>query len=199
MSLADYFYCRVIHWDVICGFLIRSLLSEQNFGLPDRAQAYQKILIITWIWSMLVIVQAYSGSLTAMLAKPKLQTPIRTLDELMNQEEIPWVIEKLSAFDTYGKTTESGTVMNKLYNGGTLMPSLNTPEKIKFGCYSAKLKGSGKFASICHRPEILYMYSNDFNENGKCNYYLLEENFLSSGEAMALHVRCTYVELQNTL
>ena len=142
---------------------------------------------------MLVIVQAYSGSLTAMLAKPKLQAPIRTLDELINQEEISWVIEKQTEFENYVKTTESGTIMNKLYNGATLMPLLNNPDRGKFGCYSAKLKGSGNFASVCSLIDIMFMYYNDLNVNGKCSYYLFEEKFLSSGEAMAFQVRCKYV------
>ena len=125
MSLTDYFYCRDIDWDSLCGFLIRNVLSEQNSSLPHRAQAYQKILIITWVWAMLVIVQAYSGNLTAILAKPKLKTPIGTLQELVNQEEISWVIEQETLVEFYMKTSQPGTMMNQLYNGATLMPRLS--------------------------------------------------------------------------
>ena len=99
MALADYFYYGFIDWDDLGGLLVRNVLSEQNFRLPDRAQVYQKILDIIWIWSMLVIVQAYSGNLTAMLAKPKLKPPLRTLEELMKQEDISWILEKETLVD----------------------------------------------------------------------------------------------------
>ena len=188
MGLTDYLYCGAIDWDELSGFIIRNALSEQNCRFPTRAQAYQKILIITWIWSMLVIVHAYSGNLTAMLAKPKLQTPIQTLDELMNQEEISWVIEKETLPEFYMKTSQTGTIMNKLYNEATLVPHLTPEEQIKYGCYAAKLKGSGKFGSICDVGGILHMYARDFSETGKCSFYLLEEKFLSSVYAMALQV-----------
>ena len=198
MGLTDYFYCGVTDWDDLCGFVIRNALSEQNCRFPTRAQAYQKILIITWIWSMLVIVQAYSGNLTAMLAKPKLQTPIRTLDELMNQEEISWVIEKDTLAELYMKTSKTGTIMKKLYNGATPMPLLTPEERGQYGCYAAKLKGSGKFGSICGAG-IMEMYARDFSETGKCNFYLLEEKFLTSVLAMAFQVGHNYVVTQHTL
>ena len=168
MGLTDYFYFGVIDLDDLCGFVIRNALSEQNCRFPDRARAYQKILIITWIWSMFVIVQAYSGNLTAMLAKPKLQAPIRTLDELMNQEEISWVIEKQSLAEFNMKTSQTGTIMKKLYNGATLMPRLTPKERGKYGCYAAKLKESGKFGSICDVGHIMQMQAKHFSETGKC-------------------------------
>lgn len=195
MGLTNYFYhgFKVTDWDDFCGFLIRNALSEQNSRIPDRAQGYQKILIITWIWTMLVIVQAYSGNLTAMLAKPKLQPPIRSLEELLNQEEISWVIEKQTLPELYMKTSPIGSVMNKLYNGATLMPQLTFEEKIKYGSYAKKLKESGKFGSIENIGWISQMYAKDFGETGKCNYYIMEEKFLSSENAMAFQVRARHI------
>ena len=116
MSLTDYFYCGEIDWENIGGFVVRNVLSEQNFEAPHRAKVYQKILVIVWIWSMLVIVQAYSGNLTAMLAKPELKPPIRTLKELVYQEEISWVVEKGSSFEFYMKRWPNGSVIKSLYN-----------------------------------------------------------------------------------
>ena len=171
-----------------CGFLIRNVLSEQNFSLPHRPQAYQKILIITWVWAMLVIVQAYSGNLTAMQAKPKLQTPIWTLQELVNQDEISWVIEQDTLVDFYMKTSQPGTMMNQLYNGATLVPRLSFEEKSRYFCYAGKERESGKIGSVCEVGEILPMFAKDFSKTGKCNFYLMEETFLSSIYAMAFQV-----------
>ena len=82
MGLTDYFYYGAIDWDDIGGLVIRNILSENNFRLADREQAYQRLLDIIWIWSMLVIVQAYSGNLTAMLAKTKLQCTHEPISEI---------------------------------------------------------------------------------------------------------------------
>ena len=189
MGLTDNVYYGLVDWDDIGGHLIRNVLSENNFRLPDRKQAYQKLLDITWIWSMFVIVLAFSCNLTAILAKPKLKLPIKTLHGLMSQDEISWVLEKETVVEHYMKASKAGTPMKKLYNGAKLMPHLTLKEKLKYGCYAAKLRGQGNYASICDVGLILPMYANDFSKTGKCNFYILEEKFLSSVYAMALQVR----------
>ena len=192
MGLADYVFMGFSDWDTLCGFVIRNALSENNSISPNRSKAYQKIFIIVWASSIFVLVQSYAGNLTAMLAKPKLQTPIRTLDELINQDEISWVLEEKTVAEFYMKTSQTGTTMKKLYNGATLMPSLTPQEQFTYGCYASKLRGSGNFASICDVGLILPMYAKDFRETGKCNFYILEEKFLSSVYAMALQVSNKY-------
>ena len=192
MGLTDYFYYGAIDWDDIGGLIIRNVLSENNFRLADRAQAYQKILDIIWIWSMLVIVQAYSGNLTAMLAKTKLQQPIRTLEELMNQGEMSWVLEKgVPAEFVMKYSTPEGSTMKNLYNGASLVSRLNSKEYVKYGCPVAKLREDGKShtGSICDANQIFQMFHKDFGETGKCNFYLLEEDFFSVMSYMAFQVR----------
>ena len=185
MGLTDYVYHGLVNWDDIGGHLIRNVLSEHNFSLPDRKQIYQKLLDITWIGSMFVIVLAFSCNLTAILAKPRLKSPLKTLDELMNQNEITWVLEKETHIEHFMKASKAGTPMKKLFNGAKLMPHLTPREQFKFGCYAAKLRGRGNYASICSTGSILPMYAQDYSETGKCNFYILEEKFLSSGYAMA--------------
>ena len=89
MGMAYYFYGGSVDWNMLCGFVIRNALSEQNNSIPHQAKVHQRVLIITWLWSSLVLVQAYAGSLTAMLAKPQFQSPIKNLEELLGQTEIP--------------------------------------------------------------------------------------------------------------
>ena len=73
------------------------------------------------------------------------------------------------------------------------MPQLALKEKLKYGCYATKLRGSGNYASICDGGMISPMYANDYSETGKCNFYILEEKLLSSGYAMAFQVRVKIV------
>ena len=190
MGLTDYLYCGAIDWDELSGFIIRNALSEQNCRFPTRAQAYQKILIITWIWSMLVIVQAYSGSLTAMLAKPKLEAPIRNLEELLNQDEISWVIEgKTSVVGRFMHAAAPGSVMNLLYKRATFVPKLNKTERMKYGCHAAKMMGNGRVGSICGGRKISMMIAKDFRTTGKCNFYIIEDRLMSQSNSMAFQVR----------
>ena len=124
MGLADYFYRGFADWDALSGFVIRNVLSEQNFRHPTQARAYQKLLVIIWGFAMLVLVQAYAGNLTAMLAKPKLQAPIRTLEELLGRDDTEWVVPKGDGKESYLSTATSGTLINRLYQRTTAMPGL---------------------------------------------------------------------------
>ena len=40
MGLTDYVYHGLVNWDDIGGHLIRNVLSENNFRLPDRKQGH---------------------------------------------------------------------------------------------------------------------------------------------------------------
>ena len=71
--------------------------------------------------------------------------------------------------------SKPGTTIKKLYYGAKLMPQLALKEKLKYGCYATKLRGSGNYASICDGGMISPMYANDYSETGKCNFYILEE------------------------
>ena len=191
MGLANYFYLGSGDWNTLSGFIIRNALSEQNSKLPDHASArvYQKILIITLLWCALVLVQAYSGNLTAMLAKPKLEAPIRNLEELLNQDEISWAIEDKTSESRFMRTAAPGSLMNLLYKRATFVPRLNYTERLKYGCHAAKMMGNGRVGSICGSRGISVMIANDFSRTGKCNFYIIEDRLMSQSNSMAFQVR----------
>ena len=166
------------------GFIIRNVLSEQNYRIPYKTNAYKKLLIIIWSWSMLVLVQSYSGNLTAMLAKSKLEVQIKTLEELLSQTEVSWVIEEGSALSS----SRPGSVLKRLYEGATVMPRLSIGDKMVNGCFTTKIRQAGNSASICSKGNILALMMNDYSTSGKCNYYITEERFMTSGTAMAFQV-----------
>ena len=148
MALADYLYSGYVDLDDLTGFILRNALSEQHSTLSKNTKVYKKLLIMIWIWSMLILVQSYAGNLTAMLAKPKLQDPIRTLEELVSQNEIPWVIEE-GSIDFYLKSSASGSVLRRLYERATIMPQMTALEKMMHGCFTTEIKQEGRYGSIC--------------------------------------------------
>ena len=189
MGLTDYFYTGYADLYNLFGFVIRNVLSE-NFRIPHHTKAYQKILIIIWSWSMLVLVQSYSGNLTAMLAKSKLEAPIKTLEELLRQTEISWVMEKGSA-EYYLSLSKPGSVLRRLYERATIMPRLSYKDKMMNGCFTAAIKQEGTSGSICGTINILTLMMNDYSKTGKCNYYMTEEKFIKTGAAIAFQVEQT--------
>ena len=183
MGLADVFFWGDADWGNIAGFVLRNVLSEQNHRPPKFTKAYQAILIATWIWSMLLLVMFYASNLTAMLAKPKLQNPIKTLEELIGQDEISWVVEKGGLPEHYMTTSAPGSLMRGILKGARIIPrDWSQP------CYTSDTKQSREYGSFCQRGNIMTLIADDFSKTGKCNYYVIEDRFLTSGSAMAFQV-----------
>ena len=139
--------------------------------------------------------QAYAGSLTAMLTNPKFHTPIKTLDELLGQNKISWVIEKGTLVEYYMQMAPAGTTMNLLRERAELVPLLTWKESSMYGCYAAKLKGKGTFGSFCELYLIQDMISKDYSSTGKCNFYLVEERLTSSLRGAAFQVNTTLIPI----
>ena len=181
MGLADYTYSRSADWDRLFDFILRNALSEQNSRPPNHTKAYQKILIITWLWSVLVLVQSYAGNLTAMLAKASLEGPIRTVDDLLNQNEVSWVIEKGSTVEYFTSTAAPGTNLRILFERAKLISPLSPQERLMYGgCFKDEMMQGRRTASICDKASSTTTLSKDFSKTEKCNFYLLEEKILPS-------------------
>ena len=189
MGLSDYVYMGVTNWDIMCGFVIRNALSEQNSILPDQSMAYQKIFIAIWTSTTFVLVQSYAGSLTAMLANPQLQSQIKSLtalEELLRHDDISLIIEKGTLANFYMSTAASDTMINQLYKRATILPKSNT---LLSGCNHTKITQCGNSAFILDSGAIMRLTSADFSATGKCNFYLIEERIMISTYAMAFQVR----------
>ena len=198
MCLAQYCYSGSAAWYTLSGFVIRNAVSEQNHSIPHQAKAYQKILIITWLGCALVLVQAYAGNLTAMLSKPKFHTPIKTLDELLGQNEISWVIEKGSQAEHYMQSASTGTKLSLLHKRAALVPQLTPTEQAIYGCYPPRLRGKKSIGSFCGLQVIWPMIAKDFSETGRCNFYLIEERLYSSLSGAAFQVNISVTILSPT-
>ena len=184
MALANYFFGRWADWNSVTNFVIRNVLF-QSFTPGNYRNAYQRILIYTWAFSMMTLVYSYSGNLTSMLAKPKLRAPIKTFEELLGQNEVSWAIKKGSFAEFDFSTAPSGSVKKRIFEDAKIIPPLTR------GCLVSKLEKH--FGSVCSRGEIIALTSRDYSATGKCNYYLLEDRItLGTGIAvLALQVSWT--------
>ena len=190
MAVAYYLYDGSVDLEMLSGFVIRNALSEQNSRIPEEELLYQKVLIVTYLVFVFVMVQGYAGSLTAMLSKPYFAPPMKTLEELLQQDEIPFVVEVGTVTEHYMRTSAPGSTYKLLHEKAGTPPMLNLREKATLGCYSykAKVTGEEQVASFCSLNYVWPMIAMDFSRTGKCNFYLIDEKILDYPVGAAFQV-----------
>lgn len=68
-----------------------TLLNAAASWLPEQTSI--RLLVATWMLSVLVIMSVYKGVITSMLMLPKITIPIDSVPDLAAQKDIPWKIE----------------------------------------------------------------------------------------------------------
>ena len=122
----------------------------------------------------------FAAALTAMITKPTLDMPIKNVEKLLNQNEISWVIEDGTAIIEFLKASPPNSRFRRLVEEAKLLSSSEMS-----GCYIKETETkSGQFASICDINSIMTLLSQDYSETGTCNYYLTEEKFQMTSNAM---------------
>ena len=99
----------------------------------------------------MVLVYSYAGNLTAMLARPKLQSPIRTLEELLAQNEVPWVIERGGLPEYFMSTAATGSVMTIRHS----RPAMKQAFLVAYLCKSLKYAGTVTTQFVTSNPSYL--------------------------------------------
>ena len=87
MCLLNYIYGGSGNWEAASGFVLRSALSEHMETKLDK-HMYQKILVIVWAWTTLIIITAYTENLIAIITRPKLSMPFESAYEMIKQNKI---------------------------------------------------------------------------------------------------------------
>ena len=174
----------IVDWPRLVGFVMRNAFHE-NIRLPDRGTP-RKLLIIVWIWSAFIVCAAYAGNLTAILTNPKLDRPVTKPEDLLNQEDLSWVVETGVGAVEYMSASPTGSTWRKIYEkieelsyGGGDWPS---------GCFSYNKYYSGKYASICDIDSIRSHMHYNFSGEGLCHWYITDNNFFEVSTVMVFQV-----------
>ena len=192
MGAVNYFFYGAFCWKEVFGFVIRNAFYEHS-GLPDNRRAVQKLLIIIWVWCMFVLVQAYAGNLTALLALPRIPDPIRNAEEFLNQTEISLFMEKGNTEVFYFRESAKDSVQRKLFESATISGPLSYAERLQYGCFTEETFHTGRHAAVCWTGGIIALLSQDYSKNGHCNFYLTEDKFLTTMASIAaFQVRCEH-------
>ena len=90
---------------------------------------YVRIFFLAWILGSFILSTAYQGisvyvnllsyvatfsvvaALVSLITKPKEPSLIKSVDELVRQDEISWLIEAGSAFANFGMDSDEGTTL----------------------------------------------------------------------------------------
>ena len=178
---------KIVHWDILVGFVLRNVLSE-NYRemLQHHQRTHQKILVSVWLWSCFILLMSFSGNLTATITRPKLDMRFTSLEHFSNQDDMSLV-------------TGSGFVMNEYMNS---LPDdsltkeilLNTEtlhdwEDWTSNCFTRRTQFTRRHASICDDLSTLTFLSNSFEKSGKCEWYTMNEKIIRARPlAMAFQV-----------
>ena len=185
MGVADYIATKDIDWNTLIGFVLRNVFTEHLGRIPD-SMAYKKILVFVWAWACFVLVMSFAGNLTAMITRPKLDMEITKIEDFLHQDKITLVIEEGLVGHIELLPANSNT--KRVLNQAQILPlEGNWPSD----CFDDDTQYTGKHASYCEIQSILTILSEDFSENGKCNWYTLEKDGLGLGSipmAMAFQV-----------
>ena len=74
-------------------------------------------------------------------------------------------------------------------NSFLIPEGLANDDLLGYGCFTGSTKQSLRHASLCDETSIRALISDDFTENGKCNFYTIADRFLVTSGVMAFQVR----------
>ena len=115
MVMANWFHLRQMKWEMFASFVIRTTVMESRCDWAGKrlptTRINQKLLILFWSLPLFVLVTAYTGNMTALITNPSLQQPIKDVKELVNQNQMPWLIQDGASVIAYLKSKPTGTYL----------------------------------------------------------------------------------------
>ena len=181
-------------WQSVVGFVVRNAFHE-TIRLPDKGTS-RKLLIIVCIWSTFIVCASYAGNLTAMLTNPKLDRPIHNPDDLLNQDDLSWVVEAGIGAVEYMSASPPGSTWRKIYEQIQELNYGDEEETWPSGCFSSSTYNSGKHASICDIDTIRSHMHYNFSGEGLCRWYVTDNNFFQVPTVMVFQVLIFTLQFQ---
>ena len=199
LLLGDFLVYPAINLDTWLFFVFRNVLSEswQSYRriekrLPGKKLfLYQILLISVWVWPCFLLVKAFSGNLTAMIARPKLDLKFKEPEDLLYQDEIKLVVEDEIGAIEYMRQSLTGSTMRNLIEKTKVFGYDDLdPEEIMKDCFTNtdKYVKNKNYAAICDIDTIKGRLSHDFSETGKCNWYITQKSLFQSASVMVFQV-----------
>ena len=101
---------------------------------------------------------------------------------LLSQNELSWIIPDPTATHAL-QTSENGSALKRLYEWG-----ISLPANAAYDCFTSEIYQDGMFGSICNYGSFKLLMEDEYRLTGRCNHYIIEDKFLTSGGSMAFQV-----------
>ncbi|XP_047488149.1 probable glutamate receptor [Penaeus chinensis] len=152
-------------------WILKTLLMEPLSALPTSLTG--RVFMGTWMVVSLILSSAYQGILTSLLAVPKVEVPVDSLQDLLDYGRMPWSVEYGTALHQLFGDAKSG-FYKKIHDGSFLVTSsFEERERMK----------RERFAILCDFFSMKLIMSDDYGRTGECSYYIAKEVIWSASMA----------------
>uniref|UniRef100_A0A0P4WK49 Ionotropic glutamate receptor L-glutamate and glycine-binding domain-containing protein n=1 Tax=Scylla olivacea TaxID=85551 RepID=A0A0P4WK49_SCYOL len=141
-----------------------------------------------WFLATLVLMSTYSGLLVASLTVPRVSLPIRSVQQLVVQDNIPWRLEQGGIILHTFKTADVKLYKTLLEGSVGFFPD----------CYKSRRDiAEGRFAGLCDTLAGDLMVARSFSESGKCDFFSPRDNIVTHSYTMVLQKASPFMSLIN--
>ncbi|THK33261.1 ionotropic receptor 93a [Diachasma alloeum] len=177
-------------------YIYGALLQQGGMNLPKTDGA--RLIVGTWWLVVMVVVATYSGSLVAFLTFPKMEAPIKNVDDVIERRgEITWSLPQDSFIEDFlTVSNEEGLVdYKRLLRGNE--PHAQTHDTVSYEDNIHDVKG-GKHVVIDWKSSLMISGRNDYIETGRCAFSLgTDVLFLEEPISMVVPTDSPYLGLIN--
>ncbi|XP_042871887.1 glutamate receptor U1-like [Penaeus japonicus] len=171
-------------------YTAKALLSQSNTMRQTNAS---RVLHCSWWLLVLTLIYSYSGTLIASLTAPKLVKIADSLEELVDQQEIPWTVKRGSVHETLFVRAQSGTygkVGDLLRRQPSIMASSNDG--------GVDMVRTGDHAFIKDLSFLKVAIATDYKNCQCCKFSLAKETFFKSYFAWIMKKGSVYTQVINS-
>ncbi|XP_037783532.1 glutamate receptor ionotropic, delta-2-like [Penaeus monodon] len=171
-------------------YTAKALLSQSNTMRQTNAS---RVLHSFWWLLVLTLIYSYSGTLIASLTAPKLVKIADSLEDLVNQREIPWTVKRGSVHETLFVGAQTGTygkVGDLFRRQPSIMASSNDG--------GVDMVRTGDHAFIKDMSFLKVAIATDYKKCHCCEFSLARETFFKSYFAWIMKKGSVYTQVINS-
>ncbi|CAL4058607.1 unnamed protein product, partial [Meganyctiphanes norvegica] len=167
----------------VIAFNIWAMLFQQSSWW--RGTGRSKIIVGMWLLVSLVLMNTYRGLLVASLSVPRVQIPISSVEQLVQQTSIPWRLEQGGIILHTFKTADVAMYKTLLDGNSGFFPD----------CFAARKDiATGQFAGLCDTLSGDIMISKSYAASGQCEFYVPRQNIVTHTYSLVLAKKSALLE-----
>nr|XP_027218140.1 probable glutamate receptor [Penaeus vannamei] len=141
-------------------------------GQVQLRQGSRRGMVALWLLTAFIIASVYKSNLKAMLIVPKVFVPFDSLEEMVDQRDVPWIIIKGSIIENFFEVAykeDPSSVMGRGWAGHQWL-STSPLDHLQ-----SMFNG---YAGMVGRYPAIYRMSQDFGETGTCRLMVARKGFI---------------------